>query len=106
MDDPPRNFNICPSCGTEFGLNDVNASISDLRAEWIAMGTQWWSRTDPRPPNWNPFEQLARFNCGFVAAGAVYAVVSGSTSDQVLSWPGWGTTSVQPLGRSLLTEVA
>src|SRR6266446_4815425 len=38
MDDPPRDYNICPSCGTEFGLHDVNASISELRAAWLQTG--------------------------------------------------------------------
>ena len=32
MEDPPKDNNICPSCGTEFGLHDVNATLSDLRA--------------------------------------------------------------------------
>jgi len=60
LDDPPRDYNICPSCGTEFGLHDVNASILQLRQAWIETGPQWWSTTDPQPENWNPFVQLGR----------------------------------------------
>jgi hypothetical protein len=60
LDDPPRDFNICPSCGTEFGLHDVNASILELRQAWIDAGPRWWSKTDPQPQNWNPFVQLSR----------------------------------------------
>lgn len=57
---PPDNFNICPSCGTEFGLHDVNAGTEQLRKAWIARGPQWWSSNDPRPEGWNPWAQLAR----------------------------------------------
>lgn len=62
MEEPARDFNICPSCGTEFGLHDVNASIFDLRAAWLSSGLKWWSTTDEKPSKWNPFEQLARLN--------------------------------------------
>src|SRR5215472_15056459 len=60
MDDPPRDYNICPSCGTEFGLNDANTSIADLRSAWLATGPKWWSPTDPAPNDWNPLEQVQR----------------------------------------------
>lgn len=59
MQDPPRDYNICPSCGTEFGHHDVNASISDLRSAWLRTGPKWWSTVTPAPENWRPFEQLA-----------------------------------------------
>jgi len=54
MTEGPRHFNICPSCGTEFGLHDVNASIDELRAAWIAAGPQWYSRVLPEPEGWQP----------------------------------------------------
>jgi len=59
MEDPPKDYNICPSCGTEFGHHDVNASISDLRSAWLRTGPKWWSTVTPERENWNPFEQLA-----------------------------------------------
>lgn len=59
MQDPPRDYNICPSCGTEFGHHDVNASISDLRCAWLRTGPKWWSTLTPAPENWKPLEQLA-----------------------------------------------
>lgn len=61
MDDPPRDYNICPSCGTEFGVSDLNSSILELREMWIKTGPKWWSVTDPQPMGWNPFAQLACF---------------------------------------------
>jgi predicted amidophosphoribosyltransferase len=35
MPDPPRDYNICPCCGTEFGHHDQNASIEDIRLAWL-----------------------------------------------------------------------
>jgi hypothetical protein len=34
MDCAPENYNICATCGTEFGVNDVNAGIESLRKAW------------------------------------------------------------------------
>jgi len=59
MEEPARDFNTCPSCGTEFGLHDANASIEDLRSAWLRTGPKWWSATDLQPANWNPLMQLA-----------------------------------------------
>ena len=60
MDEPPAHYNICPSCGTEFGVNDVNVGIARLRQNWISRGMLWWSKTDPRPENWSPVIQLGQ----------------------------------------------
>ena len=58
MEDPPRDYNICPSCGTEFGLHDVNASIEELRIAWLQRGPKWWSPVDCEPVDWDPLKQL------------------------------------------------
>jgi hypothetical protein len=58
MEDPPTDYNICPSCGTEFGLHDINTSIDNLRLAWIGTGPRWWSSVDPQPTNWDPTLQL------------------------------------------------
>lgn len=60
MDEGPRDFNICPSCGTEFGLHDLNSSIKDLREAWVGNGAHWHSRVLSEPSGWKPFEQLLR----------------------------------------------
>lgn len=60
MEDPPRDYNICPSCGTEFGVHDLNSSIENLRMVWLKNGARWWSSVDPEPAHWNPYAQLAR----------------------------------------------
>lgn len=82
MDDPPRDYNICPSCGTEFGLHDANASIVELRAAWLATGLRWWSATDPAPADWNPLEQVKNVagHIGFGIALTVSAPIAFSGS--------------------------
>lgn len=60
MEDTPSDYNICPSCGTEFGLHDVNSSIGDLRAMWLRNGAHWWSPVDPVPSGWDPYAQVKR----------------------------------------------
>jgi len=54
------SFEICPSCGTEFGYDDATKSHAELRKAWLAAGSPWWSRVNPPPPNWDPAEQLRR----------------------------------------------
>jgi predicted RNA-binding Zn-ribbon protein involved in translation (DUF1610 family) len=53
------SYEICPSCGFEFGVTDVDRGISyeQRRREWIAAGMRWWSRRRP-PPGWDPRVQL------------------------------------------------
>ena len=65
LDEPPwttesgASYEICPSCGFEFGVTDVDRGISyeQRRREWIAAGMSWWSRRPP-PPGWDPRAQL------------------------------------------------
>lgn len=60
MEDGPRDWNICPSCGTEFNLHDVNSSIKQLQEWWISTGPEWWSEYNPKPDGWDPLIQLRR----------------------------------------------
>lgn len=46
---PPKDFNICPSCGTEFDNDDYDKTHAELRAEWIENGRKWWSRYEQPP---------------------------------------------------------
>lgn len=58
LEDPPRNHNICNSCGTQFGYDDSTTSHEELRRRWVEEGMNWWSiYTDP-PRNWDPVTQL------------------------------------------------
>jgi hypothetical protein len=60
LEDAPANYEICPSCGTEFGYTDIARAHSELRQRWLDAGAQWYSRVTPKPQNWNPYEQLRR----------------------------------------------
>ena len=65
LDEPPRteesgaSYEICPSCGFEFGVTDEDRGISyeQWRREWIAGGMRWWSRRRP-PAGWDPLAQV------------------------------------------------
>jgi hypothetical protein len=45
----PEDFTICPSCGTEFGIDDKEYSIQELKDKWIKGGRRWWSISVPSP---------------------------------------------------------
>lgn len=63
--EPPRSatgggsYEICPSCGFEFGVSDDDAGFTyeQWRREWVAEGMPWRG-LGPRPEGWNPTEQL------------------------------------------------
>ncbi len=52
------SFEICPSCGTEFGYDDASKSHAELRKLWLAAGAPWRSRATAPPPDWSAIEQL------------------------------------------------
>jgi len=55
----PRQFLICPSCGTEFGYDDATLTHEVLRYRWIQNGAAWHSRAISKPHGWDPWVQLA-----------------------------------------------
>ena len=62
MPHPPSDYHICPSCGTEFGLDDDLVTHEELRNRWLSAGAPWFSRFDgyQEPCDWNPWDQLDR----------------------------------------------
>jgi hypothetical protein len=58
MPGPPKDYNICPCCGTEFENDDDFKTHAELRLEWITAGCRWFFRQPP--PFWNPQTQLAK----------------------------------------------
>ncbi len=52
------SFEICPSCGTEFGYDDATWSHADIRKAWVAAGCPWRSQIIHPAPDWNAGEQL------------------------------------------------
>lgn len=53
-----QDFEICPSCGTEFGYHDHRTSHAELRNAWVRNGMQWSSRYTQKPKDWSPYWQL------------------------------------------------
>jgi hypothetical protein len=99
MEAPAKNYRICASCGTEFGLHDANASIADLRDAWMETGPAWWSKTDRKPDNWDPITQMQ--NAGIVVKRPItteaVAIGTASASRTIggRDWKGWVAASGQ-----------
>ena len=53
------SYEICPSCGFQFGVTDDDAgySYAQWRKVWAQRGLKWASAT-PKPKNWDPAAQL------------------------------------------------
>jgi hypothetical protein len=68
LKEPPHDlhgsasFEICPSCGYQFGYDDDARGISheNWRRKWISSGSKWWSPGGPAPDDWDPAAQLAK----------------------------------------------
>lgn len=58
LEAPPENHTICPSCGTQFGLDTTFHTIHELRQRWLAMGALWWSEFDIPPAGWDGHRQV------------------------------------------------
>jgi hypothetical protein len=65
LSEPPRSefgggsFEICPSCGFQFGVNDDDEGISyeTWRRRWEAAGMPWSSLALKEPASWKPVAQ-------------------------------------------------
>ena len=60
MPHPPKDYNICPCCGVEYGLDDAFDSYEVLRNNWLERGAPWMSSSSPydQPLAWNAWDQL------------------------------------------------
>ena len=64
--EPPEDYMICPSCGTEFGNDDTLFTLDELRLNWIKQGMPWFSHYTHPPVYWNPSKQLSNLGYGVV----------------------------------------
>lgn len=78
---PPRHYNICPCCGTEFDNDDVDFSFAELRYNWIISGARWFFG---QPPNgWNAAAQLAKASFGLQTEAAPMNAASIRVRDEL-----------------------
>ncbi|MGN6243358.1 MAG: hypothetical protein ACTHQ3_06750 [Motilibacteraceae bacterium] len=63
LERPPRpaSYEICPSCGFEFGVtdDDEGETYQSWREKWLAQGAPWYSAGTPAPQGWDPQAQVA-----------------------------------------------
>ncbi len=52
-----ESFEMCPSCGCEFGYDDFGKTHRELRKAWIERSVPW-SSSSPAPENWDAEKQL------------------------------------------------
>jgi hypothetical protein len=68
--EPPRSqktgsgsYDICPSCGFQFGVTDEDKGFSyeQYRKIWVADGMPWYSADiAEKPPHWDPEASLRK----------------------------------------------
>jgi hypothetical protein len=67
LEEPPRSpsgggsYEICPSCGFQFGVDDDDKGITFVQARerWVGEGMKWSSRGMAAPRGWSAREQMA-----------------------------------------------
>ena len=55
------SFEICPSCGVEFGVDDDESNYEELRGKWLKLGAKWYSKRINQPENWNGQRQCEQY---------------------------------------------
>lgn len=57
------SYEICPSCGFQFGVDDDDKGITYAvaRERWVAAGHPWRSKGTTAPAGWQGREQLQRY---------------------------------------------
>ena len=65
LDEPHRlpegdpSFEVCVSCGTEFGNDEFGTTHEALRKRWLEeRGGAWWSSRRNPPDGWDAMKQL------------------------------------------------
>lgn len=55
------SYEICPSCGFQFGVDDDDRGVSAQawRERWVRGGMKWASRGISPPSDWDPARQLS-----------------------------------------------
>ena len=77
---PPGDSNICSSCGTEFGYDDVSKTHDQLTRAWVAKGAPWFSKYASPPPDWIPWLQMINAGLGFALPWVAQTQISTTVS--------------------------
>lgn len=95
LDEPPGEFNICPCCGTEFGVDDYSPrGISpdvihrELRWQWVANGAPWFDPGTPQPEGWRGAEQIWRSEVWLRGTTSMSSVAASTGTRVTVSAPG------------------
>ena len=76
------DYEICPSCGTEFEYQDALRTHEQLRKLWIDAGLTWHSLVIPRPPSWSPQLQLIEAGFDYELPGIPVSVYPNTVNSQ------------------------
>jgi hypothetical protein len=64
-------YNICPCCGTEFGVDDHLLAPSQIRQQWIKAHMPWFDEIISQPSGWSPAWQLIQGGHGADLVGPI-----------------------------------
>lgn len=86
---PANDYNICPCCGTEFGNDDVDYTLEELRESWIENDCPWFYEEPPE--GWNPYLQLVNAGHPELVPSSFHNL----SSDMNISWYRNGENSIR-----------
>jgi hypothetical protein len=93
LDYPADDFNICPSCGVEFGYETAGRSYHELRQEWVDRGAIWASRVITKPRSWNPYLQMNAARLWYATPFLIQKIQTPNVKEQeepmVILSPNW-----------------
>lgn len=85
----PQPYNVCPCCGTEFGVDDRRRNHPALRRSWIEAGFPWFSDIRYHGKNWSPFLQLIKAGFGGDLVSTTGHGIIGKRQDVPVGAPNW-----------------
>jgi len=100
----PVPFNVCPCCGTEFGVDDRKTDHETLQRSWAANGYPWFDDITFPSASWNPRLQVALLNLIMIDR-QVSVVADSSATQQETAFairPIWTRRQVLSSGQAMI----
>lgn len=87
LNEPPRDWIICPCCLTEFDYSNASWTYAELRQDWIEAGAQWGTSYIPKPVGWSAVRQLRniRYECTWADLQEIHLPEITWVSDMVVA---------------------